>query len=343
MTETFGHTRQGALAHLYTICGWGLTAKISDYGATLVRLLVPDQAGCTADVVLGFSCAAEYEKNSGCVGATVGRNANRVGNASFSLHGRRCQLPQNEGKNNLHSGPDMYYHRLWQVLSLQENSICLGLDSPDGDQGFPGHAEITVTYTLEENGLTIRYHGVCDQDTVFNMTNHSYFNLAGHDRPERAMAQLLTLRANHFTPADGESIPTGVLEAVERTPMDFTNSKPLGQDIGADYIPLHLQKGYDHNFALRDHDLQIPVAILQDPASGRTMAVYTDCPGLQLYTANCLPNCAGKDGAQYTARCAVCLETQFFPDSVNKPQWKSPVVPAGKPYDSVTIYRFLAK
>lgn len=343
MTEAFGLTPDGAPAHLYTIRGCGITAKISDYGATLVRLLIPDRAGNAADIVLGFASAADYAVNDGCVGATVGRNANRVANASFSIGGKRCQLPQNEGKNNLHSGPDMYYHRMWQVLSLEENSICLGLYSPDGDQGFPGNADITVTYTLEENGLTIRYHGVCDQDTVFNMTNHSYFNLAGHDHPERAMAQLLTLRAKAFTPADGESIPTGVLEAVEHTPMDFTSPKPLGQDIGADYTPLHLQKGYDHNFALNDHDFHMPVAVLQDVSSGRTMEVYTDCPGVQLYTANCLPDCLGKDGVPYASRCAVCLETQFFPDSVNKPQWKSPVLPAGTPYASVTAYRFFAK
>lgn len=184
MTRSFGTLPGGETAHLYTICGGGLTAGISDFGATLVSLLAPDREGHLADVVLGFDTAGEYLHGSGCLGATVGRNANRVGGSCLPVGDRRVCLTPNEGPNNLHSGPEYWFHRMWMVDRLTESAITLALETPEGDQGFPGMGRVEVTYALAEGRLRITYQGVFDRDTVFNMTNHSYFNLAGEERPE---------------------------------------------------------------------------------------------------------------------------------------------------------------
>ncbi len=335
MKEFFGNTPGGAAASLYTIRCGKMKAVISDFGATLVKLCVPDSRGNCADVVLGFDSPADYAASDAYLGATVGRNANRIKNAAFVLGSTTYSLPANEAPNSLHSGPNGFERRLWQVEEHGESSLCLALHSPHLDQGFPGNADIRVTYTLTPDSLRISYEGIADRDTVFNMTNHSYFNLAGHDRPEKAMEQLLCLPARFFTPADSASIPTGECRSVVNTPMDFRVPKPLGRDIGADYEPLQLQKGYDHNFEVFCN----PCAFLSDPESGRSMAVYTDCPGIQVYTAN-YTNCSGKDGQDYPPRSAVCLETQFYPNAVNNPAWGQPFVAAGKRYKSETTYRF---
>ena len=336
MRKIFGNLPNGGSASLYRISLGALTADLTDYGATLVRLFVPDRGGRTADVVLGFDNCQDYARSTAFFGATVGRNANRIGGASFPLNGGEVRLTPNENGNNLHSGPDFYHTRLWQVEDRSDSAITFRLDSPSGDQGYPGNAVIRVTYRLENpDTLCILYSGLCDTDTVFNLTNHSYFNLAGHDRPELAMGQTLCMPAWVFCPDDPENIPTGELRPVEGTPMDFRLPKPLGRDIGQDYLPLRLQGGYDHNFEV----FCAPCAILSDPVSGRAMAVSTDCPGLQVYSANFVRE-AGKDGVVYPPRCAVALETQFYPDSLHHPQWKQPITPAGQPYRSWTRYRF---
>ncbi len=336
MKENFGTLPTGQSAHLYTISGGGLTAALTDCGAALVRLLVPDCRGNIADVVLGCDDISGYFPGGAFLGATVGRNANRIRGAAFPLNGKMVQLTPNENGNNLHSGPDSTNLRLWQAERHTDDAITFRLDSPDGDQGFPGNAVMRVTYSLEPGGcLRIAYDGICDKDTVFNMTNHSYFNLAGHDHPAQAMGQLLTIPGRFFTPDDAESIPTGEMRSVAGTPFDFRQPKPIGQDIGADYAPLHLQGGYDHNFEVFCN----PCAILCDPASGRTMAITTDCPGIQVYAGNFLNN-TGKGGVFYGARAGVALETQFFPDAVNHPEWAQPIVKAGEPYHSETCLRF---
>ena len=338
MKKLFGTRADAQQAYLYTITGGGLTAEISDHGATIVKLLVPDAAGNVADVVLGFDTPEEYSASTTYFGTVVGRNANRIGGASFPKNGKTYQLPINDnGKNSLHSGPNCYKDRLWQVVSHTESSIQLRLDSPDGDQGYPGNAVIHVTYTLEAPGtLKIVYDGICDQDTVFNMTNHSYFNLAGHDKPERSLDQLLCMPARLFTAADAGSIPTGQLPQVEGTPMDFRTPKAIGRDIEEDYFALKLQNGYDHNFEVYTN----PCAVLTDPVSGRTMSVETDCCGVQFYCGNFLAGDKGKDGVCYCFRGGVCLETQFYPDAVNHPEWKQPFVKADTPYHSETKYIF---
>ena len=214
MKTFFGKTPLGEDAFLYTICCGQLRAVLSDFGATVVKLFVPDTAGNLADVVLGFDSPAEYAASDTYFGATVGRNANRIRNAAFILNNKTHCLCANEGTNNLHSGPDYYKDRLWKVERHDADSIRLSLLSPDGDQGFPGNAQIHVTYALENPGtLRVSYDAICDKDTVFNLTNHSYFNLAGHDRPEKAMEQTLILPARFFNPDDALSIPTGERDA----------------------------------------------------------------------------------------------------------------------------------
>lgn len=338
MKKSFGTLPSGQQASLYTISRGGITASVSDYGAHLVSLLVPDRNGVSADVVLGYDDANGYRTGNCFFGTIVGRSANRICNSSFSLNGQQICLTPNENENNLHSGPDFYHLRMWQVVSCDRFSIKLRLESPDGDQGYPGNAVIDVTYELDENGgLHILYEAHCDQDTVFNLTNHSYFNLAGHDQTDRCMGQHLTLHASRFNADDALNIPTGELRQVEGTPFDFRSAKPIGRDISEDYDQLHLQGGYDHNFLLDASEC----AILEAPDHCRTMVVSTDCPGIQFYSGNYIVDEAGKGGIHYTKRSGICLETQYYPDALHHSDWPQPITKAGTPYRSETIYRFM--
>lgn len=336
MKKRFGIRSDGREAYSYTITGGGLTAEISDHGATVLRLWVPDKNGDLADVILGFDTPDQYDISTTHTGSVVGRSCNRIKRGRFTLNGKTYQLDLNNGNNSLHGGFDPYKNRLWTVVRHEKSSIVFTLHSPDGDQGFPGNADIRVTYTLEAPGtLRITYDAVSDQDTVFNLTNHAIFNMAGHDKPEKAMDQLLSMPARVFTVSDAESIPTGENRSVEGTPMDFRSPKPIGRDITADYEPLRLQAGYDHNFEV----FTDPCAILSDPESGRTMAISTDCPGIHFYSGNYL-GCTGKDGVAYCHRGGIALETQFYPDAVNHPEWVQPITKAGVAYHSETKYRF---
>ena len=336
MKKSFGHLPSGAEVFLYTISCGGITATVSDLGATLVHVYVPDADGNMADVALGYDDPAGYLNGTCFLGAVVGRSANRIKGSEFTIGGRTYAMTPNENGNNLHSGPDFYHTRVWEVAEESDTAVKFHLSSPDGDQGFPGTAHITVTYRLDhDGGLHIRYEGLCDQDTVFNLTNHSYFNLAGHDHTGAAMDQLLMLPARVFSVADDESVPTGEMRSVEDTPMDFRSPKPIGQDIGADYEPLNLQGGYDHNFEVFCN----PCAVLSDPVSGRTMAVYTDLPGIQFYAGNFL-NETGKGGTVYGKRTGIALETQYYPDSIHHPEWAQPITKAGETYHTETVYRF---
>ena len=232
MKTSFGTLATGEQASLYTISCGGITAGISDYGATLVKLLVPDSEGNVADVVLGYDDANGYRTaNGACLGATVGRNANRTKGAAFVLSNKTWSMGNNENGNNLHSGPDYYFQRMWKLVSHTDDAVVLSLHSPHGDQGFPGNADIQVTYRLDETGgLHIVYDAVADQDTVFNLTNHSYFNLAGQDQTGKAMDQILSIPGRFFNPDDAQNIPTGELRNVEGTPMDFRAPKAIGRD-----------------------------------------------------------------------------------------------------------------
>ena len=336
MKTSFGKLPSGEETFLYSISRCGITATVSDFGATLVNVFVPDADGNVADVALGYDDAEGYLNGTCFLGAIVGRSANRIKGSAFSIDGRSYSLTPNENSNNLHSGPDFYHTRMWKVTDYSDFAISLHLDSPNGDQGYPGNASIDVTYSLDEKGgLHIAYDAVSDRDTIFNLTNHSYFNLAGHRYPDAAMTQTLSIPGRFFCPDDAANIPTGELRSVAGTPMDFRVPKAIGQDIQADYEPLKLQGGYDHNWEVFCN----PCATLTDPASGRTMAVYTDCPGIQFYAGNFLEE-QGKGGVHYGSRSGVALETQFYPDALHHSQWPQPITRAGQPYHSETVYRF---
>ena len=336
MNRPFGVLPTGEQAQLYTIRCGALEATVTDFGANLVSLMVPDQNGKPDDVVLGFDDAAGYAACTTYLGATVGRNSNRIAKAQFALNGKTYTLEGNDNGNNLHGG-DCYCFRMWNVAEHTESSVTLTLTSPDGDQGFPGNAQIKVTYALEYPAtLHITYDGVCDADTVFNMTNHSYFNLAGQANVDKAMDQILMLPARTYTVADSQSIPTGEMRSVEGTPMDFRTPKPIGRDINEDYEALNLQGGYDHNYEVFCN----PCAVLSDPVSGRRMSVETDLPGIQFYAGNFLGKDVGKGGVLYTKRSGICLETQYYPDAVNHPEWAQPFFKAGERYHSETRFIF---
>ena len=330
MGKTFGNLATLGESRLYTISCGRVRAEITNYGAALVSLFVGG-----LDVVLGYDDVSGYEAQGGYLGAVVGRNANRIGSSKFLLNGEEVLLPANEGRNNLHSGVNGWSFRLWEVKTCTDSSLTLSLHSPHGDQGFPGNAEVSVTYTIEDDALVIAYEALSDRDTVFNLTNHAYFNLYGQHRPEKAMEQELMVPGELFCPDDAENIPTGELRSVEGTPFDFRSFKAIGRDIGADYEPLHLQGGYDHNYVNNG----AVCAVLRNPESGLTMTVTTDCPGVQVYAGNFLDN-VGKGGVRYGKRTGVALETQFYPDAVNHPEWPQPFVKAGEKYRSVTKYAF---
>lgn len=338
MKKPFGVRSDGQQAYLYTIRCGSITAEISDHGATLVKLFVPDREGKIEDVVLGFDSPDEYTESTTYFGCTVGRSCNRIGQARFELNGKEIRVDANDnGVNNLHGGFDAYKNRLWDVVEHTEHSLKLHLFSPDGDHGMPGNANFYVTYTLEPGGnLRIAYDGLADRDTVMNLTNHSFFNMHGHRFPEKAMDQILTINARHFTVVDELSIPTGELRSVEGTPFDFRKPKAIGRDLGTLTPEMAAQGGYDHNFEAFCN----PCVTLQDKVSGRTMCIYTDRPGLQFYSGNYLRGDMGKDGVSYCFRGGIALETQCYPDSVNHPEWVQPFVKAGTPWHSETVYRF---
>ena len=277
--QGFGTTKDGKEALLYTLSNKnGMEISVTDYGAHLVSVLVPDKDGKKRDVVLGFDSVTGYETDGSHFGATIGRNGNRIAGAAFELHGKTYQLAKNENNNNLHSGPDGYDYRLWNVEEADDSAVTFVLMSPDGDQGFPGNFEVSVTYTLtDENAVEIHYEGSCDQDTVVNMTNHSYFNLAGHDAGS-IENQTLVLKAEQFSPViDSASIPTGEHAPVQGTPMDFTSEKAIGAEIEADFEQLKLTGGYDHNFILDkavEGSIEL-MAVASCKESGITMEAFT--------------------------------------------------------------------
>lgn len=342
--ETFGSTSKKEEAVLYTLTNEnGMSASITNYGAALVKLNVPDQEGNLRDVVLGYDDVTGYEKGGASFGVPVGRNANRIGGAVITIQDKTYELEKNDNGNNLHSGTNYYNKRIWNVGEKTDSKIEFVLHSPDGDQGYPGTLDMHVTYELtEDNELRLTYDAVPDQDTIINMTNHSYFNLDGHDSGD-VLKELVTLDADYFTRADAQSIPTGELMDVIGTPMDFRMPRALGEAIDADYEAVQLGKGYDHNWVLKNNGKFDKVAQAVSEKSGIVMEVWTDLPGIQMYTANFLDNEQGKNGAVYGIRDAVCFETQYFPDAVHHENFASPICKKGMPYHTVTSYKFETK
>ena len=341
MTHSFGMTSKGEEARLFTIQnGKGIEIKVSDYGAALVQVRVPDKEGRLLDVVLGYDEVQGYEAGNAFFGATIGRVANRIGNGEFQLGGRTYELTRNDGQNTLHGGRDFYNKRIWKTGKTGEDHVEFLLDSPSGDQGFPGNVKISVTYTLtKDNEIKIQYRAVPDADTLINLTNHSYFNLSGH-ASGTVLAQEVMLYADAYARADSQSIPTGEIVPVSGTPMDFRQLKPIGAEIDEAYEALEFGKGYDHNWVLNKKGYR-KAAFMRSKESGIAMEVYTDLPGLQFYTANFVDHEKGKEGAVYNMRQAACFETQYFPDAVHKDHFEGPEVKAGEIYETTTAYRFI--
>ena len=341
-------TFENSIVKLFTLTNKnGLIAKLTNFGAILVSLFVPDKDGKLDDVVLGFDTLEKYFTNDICYfGSTIGRNSNRVKNSSFILNGTTYNLDKNErNKNNLHSGFNPYNKRVWSYeIDEPNNSISFNLLSPDGDQGFPGDFNIIVTYTLtNSNELKINYNGESTKDTIANMTNHSYFNLTGHNNGT-AMNQELWINADKFVEVDDELIPTGNLVKVENTPMDFRNPKRIGDDINNNFEQLNFTGGYDHAYVInKTQDSIEKIAVLSDERSGRTMEVYTDAVGVQFYAGNFIKNnnVVGKENCLYKNRSGICLETGFLPDSMNRPNFPSPILKANEFYNTTTIYKFV--
>ncbi len=340
MVCEFGSTAKGEKASLYTLRNkGGIEIGVTDYGAALVKVLIPDKDGKVQDVVLGYDSAKAYEEGGVHFGATVGRVANRIGGACFELNGKIYALTANDNGNSLHGGCDYYNKRMWRAEEVTGQKVIFYLESPDGDQGYPGAVRISVTYELtDDNEIKLHYHALSDADTLINLTNHSYFNLSGHASGP-VLGQEVFIAADVFTRADAESVPTGEIVPVEGTPMDFRKYKAIGEAIGADYEALILGQGYDHNWVLKGSGLRL-VAGMRSDKTGIVMEVLTDLPGMQFYTGNFLVSEQGKKGAVYSRRHGACFETQYFPDAVHKEHFEGPVIKAGASYDTVTIYRF---
>lgn len=343
--KNFGSLQDGTELSLYSFTNKNqVTMVLTDLGATLVSLIMPDKDGVLRDVVLGYDAPQDYIENTCFFGTVIGRSGNRIDKGRFVINGKTYQLGINDNENNLHSGPDGFDKRKWAVDAVDEekNSIRFSLESPDGDQGYPGNFKVAVTYTLtDENEVVLHYEGTSDADTVANLTNHTYFNLAGHDSGS-IEGQTLMLAAQAYTPVrDGQAIPTGEIAPVAGTPMDFTQAKTIGRDIGADFEQLKFVGGYDHNFVLSDKAGEMKkMAEAYCEKTGIAMEAYTDCCGVQFYAGNFITDHTGKGKTAYGKRHGFCLESQYYPNSINQEGFPSPLLKAGEKYETVTSYRF---
>lgn len=330
----FGTLKDGTQVHCWTMENeQGLTAELLDYGATIRSLCVPGKDGKLVDVVLGYDTLEGYTQNGGYLGASVGRFANRIGGGKFTLDGKEYVLACNDGANHLHGGSRGFDKYVWDAEELA-GGLRFTRVSPDGEEGYPGTLTVSVTFCWKGNGLSIQYHAESDKDTVLNLTNHSYFNLNGGGTVQE---QLLMINADAFTPNDAGCLPLGTIEPVAGTAMDFRTFKPIGRDADRDEPCVKLSGGYDANFVLNSG---APSAAAKSAQTGIVMTMTTDQPGVQLYTANGMPERAGKGGQIYRHRSAFCLETQHYPDCIHHPDWPSCVLKAGAAFDSETVYAF---
>lgn len=316
----------------------GVEIGLIDFGAIVESILVPDRHGERADVALGFDDLKGWvERNAPYFGATVGRCANRIGNGRFSIDGQRYQLAVNNGPNCLHGGIVGFDKKVWQSQALETEdgpAVVMNLHSPDGDENFPGNLDCTVTFTLKDgNSLAIDYEATADKPTIVNLTNHSYFNLGGHDSGHIG-DHIFQIDADNYTPNDQYTLPVGTIEALDGLAIDLREPCRIGDRLDS-------LDGFDHNYALNSRgDLSKPVAIVSHPASGRVLEVFTTEPGLQLYTADYLDGIEGKNGTSYQNQDAFCLEAQRFPDAVNHDNFPNVILRPGETYRQTTIYRF---
>ena len=340
--SVFGAMPDGTAIDIFTLQQGAMKVRVMNYGARIVSLEVPDRNGKVADVVLGFDSLAPYLAKNPYFGAIVGRYANRIGHATFVLDGKRYDLPKNNGDNSLHGGTQGFDSRVWTAHVIP-NGVEFTLVSKAGDQGYPGTLTARVRYTLTAHTLQIEYFATTDADTILNLTNHSYFNLAGEGQGN-VLDQVLTIPADRYTPINAGLIPTGQLAPVAGTPFDFRKPTPIGKRIGEDNEQLRFGKGYDENYVL---DLSGNSSALHeagralDPKSGRVLVVETTQPGVQFYSGNMLDGTVrGKHGYAYKKHDAFCLETQHFPDSPNKSEFPSTELKPGQTFHAITQYRF---
>lgn len=324
----FGMTGEGEEAFLYTLTTEkGMTIKVTNYGATLCSVSLQDKDGKEIDVVLGYDDIAGYDKKSGTYfGATVGRNANRIANASFQMNGKTYSLEKSNGEHNLHSGSNGFSYRLWEEKNFTENSATFKLHSPDGDQGYPHAVDIELTYIVNDNKICIIHSARSEEKVFLNMTNHSYFNLNGHDSGS-ILGHQIWINSDAYVESDKELIPTGRIIDVENTPMDFRKLKKIGTQ-------------YDHCWVLKNDRAFEKVALLHSDKSGISMEVYTDMPGVQIYTGNFIENEPGKQGVIYQKNQGVCFETQYFPNAINVPEFEIATVEKDKRFCSATLFKF---
>lgn len=341
-----GKLPDGAAVEIYTLKDEKVEVRVMTYGGEVLSLRVPDRTGKMGDVVLGFDDPTGYYENThskraSFFGPIVGRYANRIAHAKFTLDGKEYTLTKNNGDNSLHGGPNGFHNHIWAGKIIADG-VELKYLSKDGEEGYPGNLSVTVRYTLSGGALKIEYSATTDKGTVLNLTNHSYFNLSGQGNGT-ILAELVKLNASRFTPIDSGLIPTGELKSVVGTPFDFLKPHAVGERINADDEQLRLgHDGYDHNFVIDGGGKGLTEAAeVYDPASGRVLEVLTTEPGLQFYTANFLDGSVkGKGGVAYPRNSALCLETQHYPDSPNHPDFPSTVLKPGSEFHSTTVYRF---
>ena len=332
----FGFMPDGREVQCIRLIDGACVCEVLTYGAALRSLVVPDREGRPTDIVLGFDRIGDYIAHDAHFGGTVGRFANRIARGKFTLNGEEYTLPCNDGPNHLHGGPDGFDRVLWTVEAVAANAVTLVLQSPDGDMGYPGKMDVRVSYTLHDSALSIHYEAQSDRDTLCSLTNHAYFNLAGHDSGD-VLHQWLQMDASAYTPTNAELIPTGEVVPVADTPLDFTRPTRIGARICEPFEALLLAGGYDHNYVIDCSDC----AAAWSEDTGIRLRLSTDRPGVQLYTGNFLGNTpSGKGDARYPKHGGFCLETQAFPDAANHPAFPSAVLKAGERFSSTTTYAF---
>lgn len=336
----FGAARDGRAVDEIILDNGILRCSLLTYGAALRGLVAQGRRG-PVDTVLGFDRMEDYEAQDQFMGAVVGRYANRIAGGRFTLDGQSYILDRNDGENHLHGGPAGFFSKVWKVETWGEYGAAFSCESGDMEEGYPGRLKVSVTYCLEGGALRLSYRAAADRATICNLTNHAYFNLNGHNAGG-AMDQLLTLHASCYTPVGPGSIPTGVIAPVEGTPMDFRSPVAIGARIGQPFRQLELCSGYDHNWVVDGEPGTLrPAAVLEGAESGIRMEVETTLPGIQFYAGNYMAGCpAGKGGAEYGRRDAVCLETQFFPDTPNRPEFPQCVLRPGEAWEHETVFRF---
>lgn len=341
--KEYGTAKTGETVYSYTLDnGIGLSAEIITYGGIVTNLYTLDKDENKVDVVLGRNSLEEYFNNDGYLGALIGRHANRIAGSKFELNEETFTLNPNEGENNLHGGIEGFDKKVWNAEeggTDSNPSLILSLHSPDGDEGFPGNLDVTVTYTVTDgNVLKIEYRAVSDRDTVVNLTNHSYFNLAGYDSGT-IDNQLLRINSSFYTPNDESCMPTGEVLSVTDTPFDFRKEKPIGEGFTSGHKQIEMFGGYDHNFVIDGHGMRF-AARARCKENGVAMMVYTNLPSMQLYTSNGLSEGTYKNGAKGGLHAAFCLETQCFPNAMKYPHYPNPILKAGEEYNAVTEFMF---